>query len=286
MFFEKYGILKLKFYITAGFNLKIAIVDDDKALFESLNTYLKELLGNSADITGFSSGEEFLDVWRENEYDLIILDIFMGGLTGMDVAKEIRRHDREVKIAFSTTSNEYASESYEVDACYYLHKPFGINRVKAMLDRLDISQIEKMRTVKLPDGGCAVLRDIIYADFSGHKVTLHLKHGNELTVRAPFAETETLLCTYPYFVSPSKGITVNFYEVKGQSDGTFTMSDGSIIPISRRRAKDVFEAYSSFRFEQLRKGGGRVGCILPERKSGTHKRCEHRFICGVLLFCR
>ncbi len=74
--------------------MKIAIVDDDKALFESLNTYLKELLGNSADITGFSSGEEFLEVWRENEYDLIILDIFIGGLTGMDVAKEIRRHDR------------------------------------------------------------------------------------------------------------------------------------------------------------------------------------------------
>lgn len=133
----------MKFCITAGFNLMIAIVHDDKALFESLNTYLKGLLGNSTDITGFSSGEDFLDVQRENEYDLIILDIFMGRLTGMDVAKEIRRHDREVKIAFSTTSNEYASESYEVDACYYLHKPFGINRVKAILDRLDISQIKK-----------------------------------------------------------------------------------------------------------------------------------------------
>lgn len=87
--------------------MKIAIVHDGKALFESLNTYLKELLGNSADITGFSSGEEFLDVWRENEYDLIILDIFMGRLTGMDVAKEIRRHDRAGLLFPSLATQSY-----------------------------------------------------------------------------------------------------------------------------------------------------------------------------------
>lgn len=97
----------MKFCITAGFNLKIAIVHDDKALFESLNTYLKELLGNSADIMGFSGGEEFLDVWRENGYDLIILDIFMGRLTGMDVAKEIRRHDREGLLFPSLATQSY-----------------------------------------------------------------------------------------------------------------------------------------------------------------------------------
>ena len=48
---------------------------------------------------------------------------------------------------------------------------------------------------------------------------------------------------------------VNFYEVAAQNADTFTMSDGSRIPISRRKAKEVTEAYSSFLFEQLRKGG-------------------------------
>ena len=236
--------------------MKIAIVYDDKALCKTLITYLNELLGNSAEIREFSSGEKFLSKWENGAYDLIILDIFMSGLTGMEAACEIRKTDSDVKIAFSTTSNEFASESYEVGACYYLHKPFGIGRVKAMLDRLNISQIEKMRTVTLPDGGRAVLRDIIYADFANHRVTLYMEHSAELYVRAPFAETEALLCAYPYFISPSKGIIVIFYEAAGQSDGTFKMSDGSILPISRRKAKEVLEAYSSFRFEQLRKGVG------------------------------
>ncbi len=61
----------------------------------------------------------------------------------------------------------------------------------------------------------------------------------------------------PVFFCPSKGIIVNFYEVETQTGDTFRMCDGSILPISRRRAKEVAEAYSSFLFEQLRKGGDR-----------------------------
>ena len=95
----------------------------------------------------------------------------------MDVAREIRKSDREVRLVFSTTSNEFASESYEVNACYYLLKPFGKDRVKAMLDRIDLAQLEKMRTVQLPDGTTIVLRDIIYADYAAHCTTLHCKHG-------------------------------------------------------------------------------------------------------------
>lgn len=67
----------------------------------------------------------------------------MDKLTGMEVAREIRKTDNNVKIVFSTSGNEFASESYEVNARYYLHKPFGIERVKAMLDRIDITGLEK-----------------------------------------------------------------------------------------------------------------------------------------------
>lgn len=75
----------------------------------------------------------------------------MDKLTGMEVAREIRKTDNNVKIVFSTSGNEFASESYEVNARYYLHKPFGIERVKAMLDRIDITGLEKMRAESLPD---------------------------------------------------------------------------------------------------------------------------------------
>ena len=235
--------------------MKIAIVEDDMQMYERLQTYLYELLGSSAECVYFPSGEFFLQDWHPGTFELIILDIFMDRLTGMDVAKEIRKTDQEVRLVFSTTSNEFASESYDVNACYYLRKPFGKDRVKIMLDRINLVQLEKMRTVQLPDGTSIILRDIIYVDYAAHCTILHCKSGRSIGVRASFSEVESLLSDYPYFSSPSKGLIVNFYEVSAQNADTFTMSDGSLIPISRRKAKDVKNAYSSFLFEQLRKGG-------------------------------
>lgn len=222
-----------------------------------LKGYLDELLGASAVLTYFPSGEDFLQHWHPGAFELVVLDIFMDKLTGMDVAREIRRTDNEVRLVFSTTSNEFASESYEVNACYYLHKPFGKDRVKAMLDRIDLAQLERMRAVQLPDGTNVVLRDIIYADYDSHCTMLHCKHGKAISVRANFSKIEALLCAYPYFFTPSKGLIVNFHEVITQNTDTFSMSDGSRIPISRRKAKEVLDAYSSFLFARLRKGGDR-----------------------------
>ena len=236
--------------------MKIAIVDDDRTMYDRLKIYLGELLADEVNLLYYPSGEAFLAAWKPQAFDLVILDIFMDRITGMEAAREIRRTDRDVKLVFCTTSNEFASESYEVTACYYLHKPFDRERIKAMLDRIDLTQIEKRRVVQLPDGTSAVLRDILYADCAAHCVTLHNKRGEDTVVRTAFSQIEALLCAYPYFLSPTKGVVVNLYEVTAQSGDTFTLRDGSRIPISRRRAKETIDAYSAFRFDQLRKGGG------------------------------
>lgn len=55
------------------------------------------------------------------------------------------------KLVFCTASNESAGENDEVNVCYYLHKPFGVERVRAMLDRLNLEKAEEARTVRLPD---------------------------------------------------------------------------------------------------------------------------------------
>lgn len=179
----------------------------------------------------------------------------MDRITGMEAAREIRRTDRDVKLVFCTTSSEFASDSYEVSACYYLHKPLDRERIKAMPDRIDQIQIEKRRVVQLPDGTSAVLRDILYADCAAHCVTLHNKQGEDAVVRTAFSQIEALLCAYPYFHSPIKGVVVNLYEVTAQSGDTFTLRDSSRIPISRRKARETIDAYSAFRFDQLRRGG-------------------------------
>lgn len=157
--------------------MKIAVVDDDRSAFELLKTQISQLLTDRTDIVWFSSGEEFLRCADSRNFDLIILDIFMDRLTGMEVAKEIRKNDGEICIVFCTSSNDFASESYEVGASYYLRKPWDPARLKAMFDRLDLNRLELSRAVRLPDGRKAALCDIISADCSSHFVTLHCKEG-------------------------------------------------------------------------------------------------------------
>ena len=107
--------------------MRIALIDDDRAQIEALSRLVLAEVSNSgypaSKIEAFDSGEAFLAKWQPGAYDIMILDIFMDGLSGVDVARKIREADDTVRLVFCTTSNEFASESYEVNAQYYLHKP-------------------------------------------------------------------------------------------------------------------------------------------------------------------
>lgn len=157
--------------------MKIALVDDDPRALAQLEQYLTEQLGRETEISRYGSGEALLADWRPGAFELVVLDIYMGGATGMEVARRLRAGDGQVRLAFATSSNDFASESYEVGACYYLRKPFRPEGVRAMLERLDLEALERSRRLRLPDGSQVVLRSIRYAASDGHRVTLHCKDG-------------------------------------------------------------------------------------------------------------
>ena len=237
--------------------MRIALVDDEIAQLQQLRGLISEELcelipSASHKIDGFRSGQSFLDHWTSGSYDVVILDIFMGGLTGVDVAKKIRETDSDVKLVFCSRSNEFAAESYQVNAQYYLLKPATKGSVSNMLRRLNLELIQLEQTVILPDGHPITLRKLLYTEYYNHVVTLYLKGGETYRVRANHAQIEELLCQYGYVCCPNKGILVNFYEVVRATEDSFHLSNGSSIPISRRRSKDVHSAYTKFRFQKMR----------------------------------
>ena len=137
--------------------MNIALVDDEIIQLQNLKKLLGEQLHkliptSSHLIDTYRSGQSFLDHWTAGQYDVIVLDIFMGGITGVEVAKEIRRTDREVKLVFCSHSNEFAAESYEVNAQYYLLKPATPGSIANMLRHLNLELIQLRQFVTLPDG--------------------------------------------------------------------------------------------------------------------------------------
>lgn len=120
--------------------MKIAIVDDSIKDREYLQKEIQEIFfrrtKNHIKITTFKSGEELLEYFYDNKegnaslFDIVFLDIYMEDITGVDTARAIRKIDEDVRLIFITTSNEFASESYEVKAEDYLIKPFNKERLE------------------------------------------------------------------------------------------------------------------------------------------------------------
>ena len=224
--------------------MKVALVDDRPEEIKRLLDILGRALPQ-AKLYTFSSGEVFLETWHTGEYDLILLDIFMDKMLGVEVARKIRETD--------STSNEFACESYEVGVNYYLQKPVSDASFGKMLEMIRFSQYEMSRFIRLPDGQRVVLRNIIFSEYHNHVITIHCKQGASLQTRMSQTDWEQILSDHSYFYSCSKGLVVNFHEIMKQEDNMFLMSDGTSLPISRRKAKDALEAFAQFRFEKMRK---------------------------------
>ena len=163
--------------------MKIAIVDDSSLdrdfLKNGLEIIFEERNIENLEIQEFSSGEELLNYLRENPSDffhIIFMDIYMEDLTGVETAKAIRKTDEQVKIVFITTSNEFASESYEVRAEDYLIKPFDGRRMNKIIDRF-FRKNKEVKILEFPNGRKVFVNSIVYTSFSGHYVTVFMKEG-------------------------------------------------------------------------------------------------------------
>ena len=123
--------------------MKLAIVDDNKLeqelIFNTLRTYEHER-NISLDISSYSDGNSFLNTYVPGDFDLIFMDIYMEGMTGIDAVTAIRKIDSHVPVAFATTSTEFALESYRLDALKYIEKPV---QKKAVMELLELARFKK-----------------------------------------------------------------------------------------------------------------------------------------------
>ncbi len=237
--------------------LRIALVDDELTQLHTIHMHLSSALQKMGIeikcMDSYNSATTFLTAFQPDSYDIILLDIYMDADNGVDVARRLRQQDSQVVLAFCTSSNEFAAESYEVGAGYYLQKPVSEEKLTAMLRRLDLSRIERNRTITLPDGYKCLLRQVLYTEYSNHTVTFFIQDTPPHSVYMNHADAEKLLLHYKYFTCINKGCIVNLAKVKKVVGSEFLMPDGTQLPISRRRSKEVLEAHTRCRFELLDK---------------------------------
>ena len=117
----------------------IAVCDDcaaDADFAADCAAQWAQRLGYTAEILRFPSAEAFLFQYAEDKRcDILLLDVEMPGLNGVELAKRIRQKNKALQIVFITGYTDYIAEGYDVSALHYLVKPVSREKLFTVLDR-------------------------------------------------------------------------------------------------------------------------------------------------------
>ncbi len=214
----------------------IAICDDSAADAE----YILTLFTQWADEQGlafraetFPSAEAFLFRYAEDKsFDLLLLDIEMGTMDGVTMAKTIRRENDAVQIVFITGYSDYIAEGYEVAALHYLMKPVNREKLFAVLGHALEKRALNERCLNLELSGEMVrlpFRELRYLEVHQNYVTLYAKE--EYTVKRPLADFARELDDR--FFRVGRALIVNLETIRRVTRTELHLSDGTVLPLPR-----------------------------------------------------
>lgn len=238
--------------------LKIAICDDRKEDRDSIISMIRRYLdlnGHLAIIEEYTSGEAFLSS-DTSVYDLVILDIYMDKLTGVQVAKQLVQKNPGIQIIFYSTSNEFAAESYDVSALRYLIKPVHEEKLVAALNSFFHAH-KNIRTLTFKVNRMdeqVYVSDILWIEADGHRCIIHTRK-EDISTRTALGQLEAQL-EGAGFVHPIRYALVSLAAVSTIPSDTFVLTDGTVIPISRDQRATMKRAYTDFKMKSLLKKGG------------------------------
>lgn len=231
--------------------ITIAICDDDNSQINALKKMLTEWNSHTI-INEYNSAEQFLFNYPDASCDLLLLDIEMGDMNGMELAKELRAKGDMLPIIFITGFSQFISDGYDVEALHYLLKPVDKKKLFQVLDRYSCRHKSDSRII-LPSGNESVLvvsDDIVYLEAFGKKTQITLNDGKEIICTCGLSDVSEKLGQG--FVSCHRSYVVNIGAIRKISRTEITMDSGKKIPLSRRSYDSVNRAFIDY-YKEVRK---------------------------------
>ena len=231
--------------------MRIAICDDEQAQQLLVEKYLLEW-GEEHQISImtslFPNGESFLFSWEEDkEYELLIFDIEMGKMNGMELAGEIRKLDEEIPILFITGYDSYMAQGYEVSALHYLLKPVNKEKLFAVLDRLQRNrvktEIEEKFLFQTEEGTLSLpLSKIWYVEASAHQCVLYTQE-QEYVLKQAISAVEKLFSGKKEIIRCHRSYLVNLQHISAIVKNEIILDNKNRLPVSRNLSKEVNAAF-------------------------------------------
>ena len=234
--------------------ISIAICEDEEDQQELLKAHIKQIfkgLSVEYSLDVYNSGEELIENYSK-DIDIVLLDIPLIEINGMDTARKIRLIDNKVEIIFITSLIEYALEGYEVRAYRYLIKPVKYDDLKEYIinciKEIDINN--KYIIVKEQGNQMKLdINEITYVEVQKETITIHtFNKVYKINGTMNNIEKEIDCCR---FFRCHKSFLVNLDHVKSIKQYIAILENSEEVPISRYRFKVTKDKFFDFLEEKL-----------------------------------
>lgn len=225
---------------------KIVICDDEQNQIEYITSIVASWSaheGHRCEIRTFASAEAFLFEYEEDKaYDILLLDVEMDNMSGIELAKRIRKDNNRAEIIFITSHFEFVGEGYEVDALHYLIKPISVEKFTRVLNKaVEKLAVEPPSLVISCEGETVKLyeTDIFYVESFLHYIVIHT-NDKEYKIKENMSVFETKVSDDFYRIHRS--YLVSLKHIKRISRTSVNIGSTEL-PLSRGKYDDINRAF-------------------------------------------
>lgn len=232
--------------------LRLMLVDDEQVVLDLLQEKMA-VLPYVKIVAAVTTAAEAMGFLRDNQVDVVLLDIDLDIITGFDVARYINAHAKETKIVFLTGHGEYALEGYDYHPEDFLVKPVSFQRLEQTLHRIHDQKEKKAVPPQSPrtgietENGLEILNvdELLYIEKSGRRIRFVLRSGKIYwsgeTIRSvePVFESYGFFRCHQSFLVALREIGTVRSDILGRTH-TIVLRDGqTCLPLSRNRMGEL-----------------------------------------------
>lgn len=241
--------------------MKIAICDDQINNIEEVKKVWQACVDDNLyyELSEFVCAEDLLETYKNGiTYDLLVLDIEMGTISGMEAAKRIRNVDKNCKIIFITAFDQYMREAFDVAAIHYLDKPIDEKKLSILFHN-SVKEYREQRYpmiflvykkynandgVSVPEERVKIdISDILYFESYNRIINVNLVSGEMIQTKRKITELEQELRSRN-FIRIHKSYLINVVYIRKITSKTVTIGKDKYevtLDVSRKQ-KDLLES--------------------------------------------